>query len=84
MSITVHYHENWAAIELNRPNRANSYTQSILNTLLDAINVIESKDKRGILIRSQGDSAFCSGADLDEMATAQPESAKKFIITTCI
>ena len=56
--------ENIATITLNRPNQLNSFTNVMLQELLDLFDVTDADDNvRAIIITGAG-RAFCAGADL--------------------
>ncbi len=57
-----------AYVQLNRPDKANSYTEDMLNVLAQSVDGIdEDANVRAVVVCSTGDRAFCGGADLDEM-----------------
>lgn len=63
-------------ITLNRPKKANSYNRSMLEELEAAISDVSTNV---VVIESEGDGAFCGGADLKEIAKATPEDAKNLL-----
>jgi len=65
---------NIARILLNRPDKANAYTPSMLQDLMHVWHRVE-RDARIAVIESSGDGAFCGGADLHEMSKATAEDA---------
>jgi enoyl-CoA hydratase len=53
---------------LNRADKANAYTNKMLDLLESQFHELESNDAiRSIIITGSGESAFCAGADLNEM-----------------
>lgn len=55
-------------IELRRPERANAYTQNMLDALSGHIDAADAdRDVRAIVITGAGDRAFSAGADRDEL-----------------
>ena len=53
-----------ALIKLNRPEKLNAFTLTMMEELCDAFDVIDNDDKiRATLITGSG-RAFCAGADL--------------------
>ena len=63
-----------ATILINRPHKANAYTQSMLiefNHFWDSIE----KESSLAIISSNGSGAFCAGADLNELKQARAEDA---------
>jgi enoyl-CoA hydratase len=61
-------------ITLNRPNKAHAYTQLMLKEFESAWHTLSSTC-RVIIICSKGHSAFCAGADLNEMKSATTDDA---------
>lgn len=58
-----------AIVQLNRPERANSYNQSMLAALEDAIAACDADaDVRAIVITGAGERSFSAGADRKELA----------------
>jgi len=57
----------FATLTLNRPDRLNSLSDDLLQSLADAIDDVAADDSvRAVIITGAG-RAFCSGADTDEM-----------------
>jgi enoyl-CoA hydratase/carnithine racemase len=57
-----------AYVQLNRPDKGNSYTQEMLDELEISIDGMEEDPSlRVIVVCSTGNRAFCGGADLGEM-----------------
>lgn len=55
-----------ANVVLNRPDKRNALTDEMLDRLIEAIDLVESKsDVRVLVLRGEG-SSFCSGVDLGE------------------
>lgn len=51
-----------------RPDRMNAFTREVLTALTEAIGTFEDDPSvRAILLSGEGDDAFCSGVDMDEM-----------------
>ena len=61
-------------ITLNRPKKAHAYTQLMLNELETAWRTLSSKCQV-VIFRSIGHSAFCAGADLNEMKSKSEKDA---------
>ena len=59
-------------LRLNRPDRANAYDRATLEALDAALAAVATPVA---VIASAGDGAFCAGADLKQMATADPLDA---------
>ncbi|MCX7871316.1 MAG: enoyl-CoA hydratase/isomerase family protein [bacterium] len=55
-------------LTLNRPENRNALNSELINELISAINQAENdEDVNVVVIRSNGDKAFCAGADLKEL-----------------
>ena len=62
--ITFEIHDSVALIKLNRPEKLNAFTLTMMQELCDAFDTIDEDDKiRATLITGSG-RAFCAGADL--------------------
>jgi len=61
-----------ATITLNRPQRMNALTPSLLSEMLDAIGAAQAGGARALILTGAGD-AFCSGADLTGDGEGMPE-----------
>ena len=61
-------------ITLNRPSKANAYNRLMLEELEAAIDEVSTSV---VVIESEGDRAFCGGADLLELSKASPDDAKE-------
>ena len=69
-------------LTLNRPEVMNSLNFSLLHVLKDRIESFQfRKDIRVIIITGSGQKAFCSGADLKERATLNPDKVREYIYT---
>jgi len=54
-----------ATITLNRPEKMNAFTGTMMTELMDAFDRIDADDNvRAVVITGAGDRAFCAGADL--------------------
>ena len=73
-TIECHIENEIATITLNRPQKANAYTQLMLHTLDEFWTNIEEQ-ARFAIIQANGEKAFCAGADLLEMTQARAEDA---------
>ncbi len=55
-------------LELNRPDRANAYTEEMLEALDEGIQRLERREEvRVVVLRSSTPGKFCGGADLGEI-----------------
>ena len=60
-----------AEISLNRPRVLNAYNMQMRDDMSVALEAVHhDPDVRSILLRGEGDRAFCTGADLTEFGTA--------------
>lgn len=65
-----------AYVQLNRPHKANSYTQTMLDALARLVDgIYEDGSARVLVVCGAGNRAFCGGADLNEMKKADYRSA---------
>ncbi len=63
-------------LELNRPHKANAYSEAMLNEIDAQLHTFNSSDQsKVIIITGAGDNAFCGGADLNELKEKTFESA---------
>ncbi|MBW2439489.1 MAG: enoyl-CoA hydratase/isomerase family protein [Deltaproteobacteria bacterium] len=71
-----------ATLTLNRPEVMNSLNFTLLRALRDQIESFRfRRDLRVIIITGSGQKAFCSGADLKERATLNPDQVREYIYT---
>ena len=71
-----------ATLSLNRPQVFNSFNFELLHALRDRIESFRfRRDLRVIIITGSGEKAFCSGADLKERATLNPDQVREYIYT---
>ena len=60
-----------AEISLNRPRVLNAYNMQMRDDMSQALEAVHhDPDVRSVLLRGEGDRAFCTGADLSEFGTA--------------
>ena len=62
---TIHFQEDESIgyITLNRPEKLNAFTVTMMSEMLDAFDHIDSKDSiKAVIITGEG-RAFCAGAD---------------------
>ncbi len=54
-----------ATLTLNRPEKMNAFTGTMMNEIIDAMDRIDADDGvRAVIFTGAGDRAFCAGADL--------------------
>ena len=71
-----------ATLTLNRPEVMNSLNFPLLHALKDRIESFRfRRDLRVVIITGSGEKAFCSGADLKERATLNPDQVREYIFT---
>ncbi len=64
-----------ATLTLNRPEKMNAFTMTMMREMIDAIDVTDADDSvRAVIVTGHGDRAFCAGADL----TPEGESGNVF------
>lgn len=78
-SVKVHYHEGIATITFFHP-QSNSLPSSLLFELANTITEVSTKEEATVIVlRSEGDKAFCAGASFDELISIQDlETGKRF------
>ncbi|HOB12811.1 MAG TPA: crotonase/enoyl-CoA hydratase family protein [Novosphingobium sp.] len=63
--IDLHIGEGIATLTLNRPEKMNAYTRTMMNEIIDALDRTDADDNvRAVIFTGAGDRAFCAGADL--------------------
>ena len=62
---------NIAEIALNRPRRLNAYNMQMRDDMHQALEAVrDDSDVRCLVLRGEGERAFCAGADLTEFGSA--------------
>ena len=68
-----------ATITFNRPKALNALNTALLEEFSQALDVIAANDDiRVLILTGAGDKAFVAGADISELATYHPLTAKNF------
>lgn len=63
--IDLHIGEGIATLTLNRPEKMNAFTGTMMNEIIDAMDRTDADDSvRAVIFTGAGDRAFCAGADL--------------------
>ena len=63
-NILLEQRENIAVLFLNRPNKLNAFTFSMMEEIISALDSLEADDSvHAVIITGKG-RAFCAGADL--------------------
>ena len=63
-NILIEQQDNIAVLSLNRPNKLNAFTFSMMEEMIDALNALDADDSVDALIITGKGRAFCAGADL--------------------
>lgn len=63
-NILLEQRDNIAVLFLNRPNKLNAFTFSMMEEIVNALDIIEADDSFHAVIISGKGRAFCAGADL--------------------
>lgn len=64
-------------IRLNRPEKLNALSRGMLEELSDAFKQLETQsDLRAVILTGSGQSAFCSGTDIAELAELDESGAR--------
>ena len=66
--------EHVGHIVIDRSHRMNAISPTVLEELPKAVNVLEEKDVRSIVLSGDGDRAFSAGADIQAMASVWGDS----------
>ena len=73
--ITLDIADGIATLTLNRPEKMNAFTTTMMAEMIDAIDTTDADDSvRAVIVTGQGERAFCAGADL----TPEGESGNVF------
>ena len=63
-NILLEQQDNIAILSLNRPNKLNAFTFSMMEEMIDALDALDADDNVHALIITGKGRAFCAGADL--------------------
>ena len=78
-NIIYQVEEGIATITFNRPKALNALNAALLGELSDALDKVAADEEiRVLILTGSGDKAFVAGADISELATFNPLSAKSF------
>jgi enoyl-CoA hydratase/carnithine racemase len=72
--VKVHVHEHTGTLILNRPDKRNALTRTLITQLMQGLEDLRSERRVRAVVISGSGSAFCAGMDLNEMQ----ETAKSF------
>lgn len=73
-AILIKKDNNIANICLNRPDKANAYTQEMLAGVEQALKSFAAEEIRALIFYGEGKN-FCAGADKNELSSRKPEDA---------
>lgn len=63
--IDLHISEGIATLTLNRPEKLNAFTGTMMNEIIDALDRTDADDAvRAVIFTGAGERAYCAGADL--------------------
>src|SRR5690606_24499398 len=75
--LVISTHNHVRLLRLNRPERRNALSRSLMATISEAIiDAEEDDDVRAIVLTGTGESAFCAGADLKDLRNSDTEGKK--------
>jgi len=67
-----------ASVSLNRPEVLNVHNVQMRDDMIEVLQAIRNDDEiRVVIVKAEGDKAFCAGADLTEFLTAPPPTAAR-------
>jgi len=75
-TLEVREEEDCAVLLLDRPEKMNALTHTMLDEIRSALEEFERNDKRPLVLAGKGD-AFCAGMDLDELKEMEEEDAER-------
>lgn len=67
-----------AVLTINRPRRRNALDSASLRMIDEALTRCRSASVATLVVRGEGDTAFCAGADVKEMAAMTPAESAVF------
>lgn len=74
---------NVGVVTLNRPDKMNALNSQTFDELLDVFQKINNDEGlKGAILTGAGDKAFAAGADISELATQTPVTAKEFALNS--
>ena len=69
-----------ARLYLDRPQKANALDSSLLERLADALDRLARDESLHVVVLAGRGKAFCGGADVNELRSLDPETARAFIM----
>ena len=80
--LLIERNKNVCCLVLNRPDKKNSLSPELVETLLDTFEELAADDTvRAIVIRGVGDQAFCSGYDIRSLPTRENDDVREKLKT---
>jgi enoyl-CoA hydratase len=77
-SLLYDVHDGMARVTINRPDKLNALSATVIGELADAVGHIEADaGVRGVILTGAGPKAFAAGADIVELADQGPMEAKE-------
>jgi enoyl-CoA hydratase/carnithine racemase len=76
--IVVEERDALAVIRINRPEQRNSLSAATLSDLDEAFSTLSARDRINAIIFTGTREVFASGADIRELQTLTPDSAREF------
>jgi 2-(1,2-epoxy-1,2-dihydrophenyl)acetyl-CoA isomerase len=64
-----------ALITMNRPDRRNAFSQSMMSAMAEVLAQVEADDAVGCVVLTGAGGAFCAGGDVKGMAAPPPDGA---------
>lgn len=81
-NILIDIDESIALLTINRPKSLNSLNTDTIKEIGAAFEGFISDDSvRGVIVVGSGDKSFIAGADIAELATKNPITAREFVLT---
>jgi enoyl-CoA hydratase len=79
--VRLNVQSHTAVVEINRPGKHNALSRPLLSGLLDSILAIRSdRSIRAVVLCSSGETVFCAGGDISEMAAMSVEAANDYLV----
>ncbi|MGB3071366.1 MAG: enoyl-CoA hydratase-related protein [Ottowia sp.] len=67
MSIELTYQDEFALLQINRPDALNALSFSLIKDIGEAFSSVERSEARALVITGAGEKSFCAGADIKEL-----------------
>ncbi len=81
-NILIEIEDSIAVLNINRPKSLNSLNTETIIEIGAAFDGFAQDDSvRGVIVIGSGDKAFIAGADISELATKNPITAREFVTT---